>query len=290
MREQIHPDLLRISVPMRGHPPAVNAYLLRGSKSWILIDTGMPYADEFLQEDLELIVITHLHPDHSGRAAELRLRTGAPVWMHPDDTRLLAELKHSNSHDLLLRHYLQQAGTPAEMAEAVLASSARLFHLFPDLQPDAPLLEGLRFPSALGPVQVIYTPGHSPGHCCLWLEQPGWLISGDHILESTTPHVGILPGRDALADYASTLDRLRALPASLVLPGHGNPFPGLAPAIDRIRRHQSQRAARLRALLDEKPRSTHELITSLFSRIHRPSDYHFALTALLAHLPPPQIG
>lgn len=284
MRETLHPDLIRLTLPMRGAPPSVNAYLLRGRRAWILIDTGMPYVEHEIEEDLELIVLTHMHPDHSGRASALRERTGAPVAMHPADTALLAELKHEDDHGRLLRSYLDEAQTPGETAEAVLASAARLVQLFPDLQPDAPLAAGQRIESALGPLEVLHTPGHSPGHVCLWLEQPGWLISGDHVLESTTPHVGFIPDSDALAGYASTLAPLEALPAALVLPGHGAPFAGLGEAIARIRRHQQQRAARIRALLAEQPRSTHSLITALYSRIHRPADYHFALTSVLAHL------
>ncbi|MCL4841820.1 MAG: MBL fold metallo-hydrolase [Bryobacteraceae bacterium] len=281
--EILHDHLVRVTLPMRGAPPSVNVYLLRGQRGWILIDTGMPYC-AFTPPDLERIVLTHMHADHSGLAVELRRQTRAPVWMHRDDTALLHDLKSDGVHASLLRRQMEKARTPGDMAEAVVKSAGRLLELFPAFTPDDDLPDGKRFDSALGPLEVIHTPGHSPGHCCLWLEQPGWLIAGDHVLEKTPPHVGFIPGRDALADYASTLGRLRELPAKLILPGHGSPFTGLNEALERIENHQKARAARIQELLADGPRTAHEIVTSLFTRVSRPGDYHFALTAVLAHL------
>jgi glyoxylase-like metal-dependent hydrolase (beta-lactamase superfamily II) len=282
-RHTILPGLDRVTLPMRGAPPTVNVYLLRGRRGWILIDTGMPYV-RFAPADLELILVTHLHPDHSGLAAPLREATGAPVALHPADAALLADIHRPGAYARALETQLAFAGTPPDTARAVLDAGTRLMQLFPALTPDIALHHGQTFDTELGPAAILHTPGHSPGHCCVWLEQPRLLLSGDHVLEASTPHIGYLPNADPLADFAATLPALEALPAAQVLPGHGEPFTGLVPAIERIRHRQRARAERLRHLLTENGRSPHELLTRLFARVQRPGDYHFALSSLLALL------
>ena len=75
-------------------------------------------------------------------------------------------------------------------------------------RPHAPdwLLEGgEKIPVRGGTLEVVWTPGHSPGHVCLYSPEQRYLISGDHILESITPNIGWHPGTDMLAQYLDSL-------------------------------------------------------------------------------------
>ncbi|MBM3696543.1 MAG: MBL fold metallo-hydrolase, partial [Actinobacteria bacterium] len=75
-------------------------------------------------------------------------------------------------------------------------------------------LAGLRF-------RVIQTPGHTPGHCCFWLEDEGVLFSGDHLFAGSIGRTD-LPGGDYAALLRSMAERIVPLPADTdVLPGHG---------------------------------------------------------------------
>jgi glyoxylase-like metal-dependent hydrolase (beta-lactamase superfamily II) len=68
---------------------------------------------------------------------------------------------------------------------------------------------------------VIHTPGHTPGHCCLWLEDEGVLFSGDHLFAGSIGRTD-LPGGDHAALMRSMAERIVPLPpATDVLPGHG---------------------------------------------------------------------
>ena len=62
--------------------------------------------------------------------------------------------------------------------------------------------------TALGPLEVIWTPGHAPGHVCLYLQQSRTLISGDHLLEKITPNIAWFEGRDNLRQYLASLERI----------------------------------------------------------------------------------
>jgi glyoxylase-like metal-dependent hydrolase (beta-lactamase superfamily II) len=75
--------------------------------------------------------------------------------------------------------------------------------------------------------QCVETPGHTTGHMCLYESSKKILISGDHILNVTTPNISLLDYRqNLLGEYVSSLDKVYKLYVELVLPGHGDVFRG----------------------------------------------------------------
>ncbi|MGH9068365.1 MAG: MBL fold metallo-hydrolase, partial [Acidimicrobiales bacterium] len=94
----------------------------------------------------------------------------------------------------------------------------------------------------------LHTPGHTLDHLCLHDPRSGIVLSGDHVLPTITPHIsGIGSGRDPLAAFLASLDRMAALPGvELVLPAHGQPFADLPGRVAEIRAHHEGRLDRLR--------------------------------------------
>ena len=84
---------------------------------------------------------------------------------------------------------------------------------------ELPLGDGRRF-------EVVWTPGHTPGHCCLLLEPDGILFVGDHLLPKITPHVGIGPNgpENPLGDFLASHEKIKRLDARLVCPAHGGVY------------------------------------------------------------------
>src|SRR4029077_1186967 len=81
------------------------------------------------------------------------------------------------------------------------------------VEPDT-LLEGAeRLPADDSEIEVMWTPGHSPGHCCFYWPARGVLLSGDHLLPKISPNIGLHPqsGADPLDDYIASLERIRRL-------------------------------------------------------------------------------
>lgn len=108
-------------------------------------------------------MLTHAHPDHTGGAAELARRTGAPVAAHAADAGYV------------------QAGQAPPRDPAV--TGARLFARlpggrFPAVEVAQPLAVGDLLPVG-GGLRVVHTPGHSPGHVSLLHEPTRVLITGD---------------------------------------------------------------------------------------------------------------
>jgi glyoxylase-like metal-dependent hydrolase (beta-lactamase superfamily II) len=97
----------------------------------------------------------------------------------------------------------------------------------------------------------LFTPGHTNDHLCLYDEEEGVLLSGDHVLPTITPHISGMIHDDPLALYVESLDRVAALPGlTTVLPAHGHVFTDLPKRVDEIKEHHEGRLQHLREISD----------------------------------------
>ena len=292
--ELIESGLWRIPLPMPAGPPFVNVYLVRCKDGWILVDTGysLPGIFDELAEgfgfagvapaELRQILLTHVHPDHAGNAPRLSAMSGAPIRLHPADAELLAWILRPGSAARIGERLLNAGAEPDQVAETVEACT-RLFSHFPPLPDAKPLEDGENIPTALGPLEVMHTPGHSPGHVSFYLRERGILLAGDTVLEGIFPNVGIVDGHDCFGEFLSTLDRLQTLPEPRILPSHGLPFEGLQAWCVRTRSDALKRLRRVRALREEG--LTPAAITRrLWDRDLRPFDLQLALTTVLGQI------
>jgi glyoxylase-like metal-dependent hydrolase (beta-lactamase superfamily II) len=155
------------------------------------------------------------------------------------------------------------------------------------VEPDL-LLEGAeRLPLDDNEVQAIWTPGHSPGHCCFYWPARRLLFSGDHLLPKISPNIGLHPqsSADPLDDYLQSLDHIERLDVGLVLPAHGDPFDDPRDRIATIKRHHEERKATLVGLLADGPKSGWQLAGELFHAIRDRNVFQqrLALQETLAH-------
>ena len=180
-------------------PASTNVHILADERSReaIAIDTAIPslawIAEELRARDwtLKLIVSTHGHWDHIGDNAAVAAATGAEIAVHPLDRESLV-------HPTPL-------WAPFEIPPSV---------------PAIELAEGgvIRFGSIR--LDVLHTPGHTPGSVCLQSIDDGLLFSGDTLFAGGWGRID-LPGGSAEA-IVESLGRLSLLePLVGVLPGHG---------------------------------------------------------------------
>jgi glyoxylase-like metal-dependent hydrolase (beta-lactamase superfamily II) len=293
--------IFRIPIPIpfveAGGP--VNAYLVEEEDGVLLFDAGLgteparaALAEGFARagrrfEEVNRIVLSHGHIDHFGSAAWIQEQAGRaiPVFIHPADADKV--LKSGMEWPALLRQnsrYLSMLGVPMpvlEEAAAVLSVNPnfgkRLAETFP-LQP------GDRFPCRHVSLEVLHMPGHTPGLCCLYASEHRLLFSGDHFLERVSPNPlmdlrpdGTPSHFKPLLSYFQSLDRLRTLDISLVLPGHAAPFTGHLPVIDSLASFYSRRREKLLKGFERGPLTVYQAMKTLFSN---PSG--FALILMLS--------
>jgi len=278
----------------------VNVFLLRDGKGFTLVDTGLQ-TDESraaLEQKLAVleipvpritrILITHIHPDHFGLAAELRERAQAELVIHRLEVALM-EPRYARAEDLVhdVAEWLSKNGVPPEEAEFIKSASMAAREFVTVVEPDV-LLEGAeRLPIEDSELEVIWTPGHSPGHCCFYWPSRRLLFSGDHLLPKISPNIGLHPqsGADPLDDYLQSLARIGRLEVDLVLPAHGDPFDGHRARIATIEQHHEERKAALVNLARDGAKSGWELAGGLFHGIRDRNVFQqrLALQETLAH-------
>lgn len=257
-----------------------NAYLVDGDRDngSLLIDTGWNTEEAFESlkrqlgnldvnlKEIRQIVVTHAHPDHYGLAGRLKRRCSAEVYLHELE-RDVIKSRYIDMDGLLqqMEHWLQVNGTPPdELTELQTASLAMRRFVSPVL-PDVTLYGGETITTGYFSFKVLWTPGHASGHICLYEPTKKILFSGDHILPTITPHVGLHPqsSSNPLGDYLNSLNELKQLDVKLALPGHEHPFNGLERRIKEIIQHHKQRNSEILSTLNTTSKTAYQISTGI---------------------------
>jgi glyoxylase-like metal-dependent hydrolase (beta-lactamase superfamily II) len=235
-------------------------------------------------KDIRVILLTHMHPDHMGMSARLLELTGAALWMHAVESEHLQLVSRGSRRVPWIDTVFSRAGVSPELQARMERHFLQIRRNFHDLTPQRLFEGGEEIPTAAGLFQVLWTPGHSPGHICLYNPSAKLLISGDHILEKITPNVAWHPDADTLGDFLTSLEGMRALEIDLILPSHGVPFTGHSQWIANTIEHHAERCDEMLRLVTAAPRSANTLVTEMWRRELSPINHHFAVFEVLAHL------
>src|SRR5205823_6408166 len=140
--------------------------------------------------------------------------------------------------------------------------------------------------------QIVWTPGHSAGHICLYEPDRRLFMSGDHILDPITPNIGLHAQSmgNPLSDYLDSLELVRELDVELVLPAHGQQFEGLRRRVDELLAHHEERLDEVRAAVADGPATAYEIASHMrwgrsgeAWQTMAPFQQRMAVTEALAH-------
>nr|WP_246425420.1 MBL fold metallo-hydrolase [Streptomonospora nanhaiensis] len=270
--------LWSVPVPIPGNPLGYTlVYVLESPRGPVLVDAGWPHEDSWGAltaglaaigtgvADVHGVVLTHFHPDHSGLAERVRAASGAWIAMHGADADLVRRLRaHTpEEHRDLQAERMAEAGASPDEVARLRAAPPRMA---PPAPPDRELADGDLLDLPRRKLRTVWTPGHSPGHICLHLEDADVLFTGDHVLPRITPHLGLYTldtDEDPLSAYLDSLTGLDAVPATRALPAHEHRFTGPAARAAEIAAHHEDKLDRLAALLDARPATLWDLSARL---------------------------
>lgn len=248
-------------------PPAThtNSYAL-GEREVLLVEPATPHDDERAEwvewvramrsqgRRVVAILMTHHHPDHVGGATFLARELGLPLWAHQ---KTIDRLREDGA----------PAGAKGAAFERALEDGDTI-----DLAGPSPQ----RW-------RALHTPGHAPGHICLWEERTGTIVAGDMVASEGT--ILIEPHDGDMAQYLAQLDRLASLEGKVALPAHGEPISEPAALFRHYIAHRLSREARVIAALRSPghERSLEKLLPIVYADTP-PFLWPIAMLSLEAHL------
>lgn len=271
MIDQVRRNIFRMEIPLPNNPlKAVNSYVVKGPKRALIIDTGMNRSacKEAMRSGLDELgidlnktdfFITHIHADHLGLVSEL-VRPASTIYFGRPD----ADIRKIKNRKKKVSGLYVSNGFPEEDAKNAIknhpgykynAGNDLRFHLIEE----GTIIEigGYRF-------FCIKTPGHTPGHTCLYEPDEKILFSGDHLLDTITPNITLMDySYDSLSIYLKSLKKLFYFDISVVLPGHRSIFRNHRRRIVELQEHHERRAKEIIAILSGGDKDAYYIASKL---------------------------
>lgn len=281
----------------------VNSYLIE-DEPLTLVDAGPNSATtlEVLEDglralghevkDLDLILVTHQHIDHTGLVGVVARKSGAEVAALDVLKPWLAEYPASaRQNDRYVHEILRTHGVPDGIRGVVEAIGRRSHGWGATVDVTVPLAAGEQLRLRDRTFTVLHRPGHSPSDTVFFDEERRIMIGGDHLIGHISSNPLIArplsgdpdPRPQALVTYMASLQATAAEPVDVVLPGHGEPVYEHRQLIETRFAHHEQRRDHLHGLITERPRTAYELAVELWGD-EAPKQATLTISEILGHV------
>ena len=277
MYTHIEDNIYTIPVPLPNNPlRQLNSYVIKGEGRNLVIDTGFKLEEyrkalcdglEELGVDMNCtdIFLTHLHSDHSGLAAELATQSSKIYISRADGELLTLSLTQGLGR---VEEYRSYGFSEKELENFWENPSMKYrqespFSFTYVADGDVLTYGGRR-------LEVIFTPGHTPGHVCLYDRANKVMFLGDHVLFNITPNITTWPFfEDPLGHYVHSLMDISIYDVRLPLPAHRGVNGTMAERIGTIIEHHGARIREMLDILTERPGLTpYDLSGMMTWRVH----------------------
>lgn len=244
--------------------PYVLPYLVKSGGDVMLVDCGWNTDSAYqaleagMKEhgshpsEIQKLVVTHIHPDHYGMAGRLKQLSSCEIVLHEKDAEVVTT-RYFAPKGLAedMGRFMEMNGVPKMEAPQMSWGSMGMLDKVSPAPADTQVKGGEVVKIGSFEFEIIWTPGHSPGHICLYEPNRKLLLTGDHILPTITPNVSIHTQTQGspLGDYMRSLAMLEDLDVDYVLPAHEFDTKELKKRIREIEHHHEER-------LDEMVRCT----------------------------------
>ncbi len=267
MTQELSPDIFAINVPLPGNPLRnLNSYYLQGAERNLLIDTGFNMKESFvglmaglneLGADMEKtdIFITHLHSDHAGLVPKVASRSSR-VYMNRIDFEIYRQFKDPAYLKRIDESFLSFGFPDKELQENKKINPAMIYLADRDI--DFEIIEnGHRIDTGSRRLECIHTPGHTPGHMCLYDSEKKYLFTGDHILFGISPNITSWPGvPDSLGAYLQSLENISRLEIERTFTAHREIEGDVYRRIDELKSHHHERLDEALSIVERRKTAT----------------------------------
>ncbi|MGE5596483.1 MAG: MBL fold metallo-hydrolase [Hyphomicrobiales bacterium] len=264
-------DARKLRRELEDHPrvtkglPYVLPYLIKDRGDVVLVDCGWntDSAYEALESgmrevgthpsEIKQLIITHVHPDHYGMAGRLKRVADCEVIIHEKDAVVIND-RYFAPRGLTdeMSKFMTLNGVPPLTTPTMTQGSMGMIDKVAAVPPDTEVKGGETIKVGGFDFQIIWTPGHSPGHIVLYEPNRKVLLTGDHILPTITPNVSIHAQTHGspLGDYMRSLEKLVNLDVEYVLPAHEFDTKELKKRITEIEEHHKVRLDEMMKCVD----------------------------------------
>jgi glyoxylase-like metal-dependent hydrolase (beta-lactamase superfamily II) len=275
MTREIFKNIYIIEVPLPNNPlKNLNSYFIKGESRNLLIDTGFNsnicYSAliEGLGEigvDMNKtdIFLTHLHSDHAGLCKRIASES-SNIYIGTVDKKYLEYFSKGYYWDDTRDKFINQGFSEDEFLRN--KESNPIVKFAPPSDTVYTAVEGGHVFDLGGIVlETIFTPGHTPGHMCLYDKEEKILFSGDHIIFDITPNISPLPGiTDSLGSYLKSLEKLKTLEVNHTLSSHRSAMGDDKKRINELIEHHNERLLEAYSIIkDENGLTAYEVASKM---------------------------
>jgi len=306
MKNEIAPGVYSIKIRLVDSPlKTLNSYIFTSDDRNLLIDTGfnMPECLEDLRAGIDKLgidmnktdfFITHLHSDHSGLISQVATPESRVYMSAPDSMLFQAKAEEALIYwGAMERMYMSEGVSRDEVYRSLRQNPARVLAdqgpvTITPVEDDDTICLGGRT------LRCISTPGHTPGHMCLYDEASEIMALGDNVLFDITPNITAWSGfPNSLGHYLDSLEKMKAFKVRLALPGHrDNKGITLPQRVEELLKHHDERLAEVLDIVGEDPGLTGYTVATRMSWAIRAKSWDdfpaaqkwFAMGEAMSHL------
>lgn len=260
MIKEVYPNIYLNEIPLPNNPlRALNSYIIVSEDKNLIIDTGFNREEcrEALMNGIEelnlsldntYLLVTHLHADHSGLAAELNQK-GTKVYAGAIDGEMINQMSKPSYWENFNEYKISFD----------LEKDNLSFHDHPGYKycpkediDFISLKEGDILNIGDYSFEIIDIPGHTPGHIGLYERRHKLFFGGDHVLDSITPNIAFWGfGEDILATYFESLKKIYDYNIDYLFSSHRNIVRDHKGRIDELLAHHKERLEEIKGIIEE---------------------------------------
>ena len=278
----------------------VDVFIFSTGNGFLMIDAGLNTDESFSAlimglkdlgyrlEGIKKLIITHYHLDHCGLALRLQKMTSVPVYLHDSDKKILEFFKkHLDGYPEKIWNFFHSYGVPDNTMDFITKELYVYKALLLGPTDTLPLQDGDRFEIEDGYIDVIATPGHTPGHVSLFYPEERILFGSDFILKDEWPHGGLYPHTkdyNPIKDYLESLKKVKAIEPKVIIPSHGEPIYEPLKRIDDAIGFMIRKIDEVYGTLKNGPLNLAQICDRVFRSYDSSLSYFFLLSLGLAYV------